>query len=141
MIKGADYPDGVKILARATSSDPKYRESTVAVKAISGKFFDLDITWNTIFVLDTSGSMVTNNRLARLQAQVVSVLQEFGEDDKFAIIEYDSAASVISPWGTATESRKQEALAAVSNLTANGATNYHAACRLLSTSELPTPPR
>jgi hypothetical protein len=70
--------------------------------------------------------MVTNDRMSRLQEQVTSVLQEFGEDDAFAIIDYDSSASVVSDWGPATESRKADALAAVGNMVADGATNYHA---------------
>lgn len=127
IVKGSDFPEGVKIIAKATPLDPVYRESSESVKAISGKFFDIDITWKTIFILDSSGSMVTNDRLARLQSQVVAVISEFGEDDSFAIIDYDDSAAVISDWGPGTESRIQSAIASLSSMEAGGATNYHSA--------------
>lgn len=127
VVAGADYPNGVIISAKATSTDSFYRESSPAEKAIAGKFFDIDVTWNTIFVLDSSGSMTTNGRMTGLKSQVNAVLQEFGEDDNFAVVQYGDGAGVVSPWGPGTESRVQAAQAAVDGMTPGGATNYHAA--------------
>ena len=126
VIDGADYPDGVRIVAKSLPDDPYYRESMEVSKAISATFFDIEVTWKTIFVLDSSGSMITNDRMARLQEQVLGVLNEFGEEDSFAIIDYDDGATVLAGWGPGSETRKQDAIAAVNNMTADGATNYHA---------------
>ena len=125
-VDGSLFPDGVRVVARSAPLDPYYRTSGQTAKPLAVSFFDITVTWQTIFVLDSSGSMVTNDRLNRLKDQVVEVLEQFGDDDSFAIIDYDDSATVLMGWGPGTDTRKDAAFASLDSMSADGATNYHA---------------
>lgn len=126
-VSSNDYPAGLTINAMAMPVDSYFRESEEAARIIAINFFGIEITGNTIFILDSSGSMSTNDRITRLKDAATKALQVFGTDDSFAMIDYDTTPKVIAPWGPGTSSRKQNAVDAIGGMDAAGSTNYHAA--------------
>lgn len=126
-VTGGQYPKGFSIFAKVVPEDSYYRESGTAKKSIAVHFFGLEVTGKTIFILDSSGSMVTNNRIDRLKSAAITVLEVFGTSDDFAIIDYDSTPKVISDWGPGTSARKDAAKNAINNMVAGGGTMYGAA--------------
>ena len=126
-VAAAQYPSGFNIVAKAVPVDPYYRESDLVDSMVDVTFFGIPVAGETIFILDSSGSMSENGRIDRLKNAANTVLGLFDEDDSFAVIDYDSAATVIAPWGPGTAARRANTASAIDAMEAEGFTNYHAA--------------
>ncbi len=124
---GSEFPDGFTVSGRAEPLDPYYRSSDTADLPVQVTFFELAITGQTIFVLDSSGSMSTKGRIDRLKEATRTALAAFEAGNRFAIIDYDTSPQVLIPWGYGTDERKTRAIAAIEAMAAGGSTNYHAA--------------
>ncbi|HVV81916.1 MAG TPA: VWA domain-containing protein [Kofleriaceae bacterium] len=74
-------------------------------------------------VLDTSGSMDDEHRLADAKAAADSLLDRLGDDDEVALVTYSTAAELILPLSRATGDTKAKAREAIASMTANGGTN------------------
>lgn len=122
-----DFPAGFTVAAKSIPLDPFYRESTVSNRQISVNFFGIEVTGQTIFILDSSGSMNSKGRMVRLKNATNAVLRQFSPGDQFAIIDYDSSARVITEWGYATPERVEQASASIQSVQAGGLTNYELA--------------
>ena len=124
---GHNFSDGSDIIARTIPTDAFFRQSSDTRRIFDGTFLGAEITGKTIFVLDSSRSMSSDNRLEHLQSSMATILSGFGPENSFAIIDYDATARLVSPWGLATDSRIAEAQTAVANLSATdsgGAVSY-----------------
>lgn len=119
-----EFPGGFTVSAKAVPTDPLYRESPPSRRQISVNFFGIEVTGQTIFILDSSGSMNSKGRMDRLKNATAAVLRQFRPEDQFAIIDYDSSARIIAEWGYATPERVEQATASVRAVNAGGATNY-----------------
>ncbi|MFT5466667.1 MAG: type II secretory pathway pseudopilin PulG/uncharacterized protein YegL [Verrucomicrobiales bacterium] len=119
----AEYPDGFELTAYNNPDAPNYMESDQTTSNASS-FFGTGIDGYTIFVLDVSGSMNWNGRIAQMTAEVVSALNDYPATGKFAIVKFSSEASVVYPWSDATASNISAAIAATNAITAGGSTNY-----------------
>lgn len=124
-IAGTDYPQGFTVIAKAEGSEDYYRDSNDNSKPIAVNFFGIDLTGATIFVLDSSGSMTTNDRIKRLREATKSALDYFNEDDYFAIIDYDTSPRVLVAWGPGDSGRRKSAHTRINQMAAGGGTNYH----------------
>ena len=74
-------------------------------------------------VLDRSGSMAAENKLAYAKAAVRSLLALLGEQDKFALVGFDSEAQVYSPLVSVASSNRQEILSRLESITPGSSTN------------------
>ena len=126
-VSSVDYPAGLTIRTKAMPLDSYYRESDEAERKLEINFFGIELTGRTIFILDSSGSMRTNDRIARLKEAAIQALNAFDSEDAFAMIDYDSTPKVIAPWGPGSATRKRNAVRSINGMEAAGSTNYHAA--------------
>ena len=74
-------------------------------------------------VLDTSGSMDDDHRLADAKAAAYSLIDRLGPDDELALITYATSAELILPLARATDEQRGMARRAVASMTASGGTN------------------
>jgi len=77
---------------------------------------------NAVLILDRSGSM-TGEKLARAKDAARELLGSLNGDDRFALIEFGSNARVLVPSMAGTPAARENALALVSGLRADGGTN------------------
>lgn len=126
-LNATDFPEGFEIVATSVPSDPFYRESDPSNAPIDAEFFGIPVSGMTIFVLDTSNSMRSENRINRLKAAADGILSTFDENDQFAVVNYDQNAATTVSWGNATAEKVTSARAAVNAMTLDLGTNYHAA--------------
>ncbi|MEZ5008680.1 MAG: VWA domain-containing protein [Chitinophagales bacterium] len=75
-------------------------------------------TNNLTFLIDVSGSMDDNNRLADLKESLNYLVQHFRPEDKISIITYSSYSKVVLNNANATDKKKIEKI--INNLSASG---------------------
>ncbi|MDF1813650.1 MAG: VWA domain-containing protein, partial [Verrucomicrobiales bacterium] len=98
-VSAIEFPRGFTIVAKALPSESYYRESAEASKTVAVHFFGIEVTGKTIFILDSSGSMSTNDRIGRLKNATIAVLNVLDSNDSFALVDYDSNATTLLGWG------------------------------------------
>jgi len=76
---------------------------------------------NLVFLIDTSGSMDTPNKLPLLQASLQTLVEQLGENDRVAIVVYRGASGL--RLDSTSCARKAEILSAIAELRAGGSTN------------------
>ena len=76
---------------------------------------------NLVFLLDTSGSMSSPNKLPLVKAGMNMLLSQLGENDRVAIVVYAGSAGLVLDSTPATKTRKIEH--ALNTLAAGGSTN------------------
>lgn len=81
---------------------------------------------NAVLVLDRSGSM-TGPKLDRARDAARALVQALGNDDRLAIVEFSSDASVLFPSSALTPQARVQVLAAIESLQATGGTNLSSA--------------
>ena len=83
---------------------------------------------NLVFLLDTSGSMSSNNKLPLLKNAFRLLLGELNEQDRIAIVAYAGSAGMVLP--STPASQKDRILSALKNLHAGGTTAGGAGIKL-----------
>lgn len=73
---------------------------------------------NLTFLIDVSGSMDEENRLANLKESLNYLVYHFRPEDKISIVTYSSYSRIVLNNGNATDQRKIEKI--INNLTASG---------------------
>ncbi len=126
-VSGNNFPRGFTIVSKALPLNNYYRNSNEVNKILQVQFYGIELTGKTIFILDSSGSMLTNARISRLKTATVAVLSSFNTHDQFAIIDYDSTPKILSTWGSSDSSRKTAAINSVKSMIASGGTMYNSA--------------
>lgn len=81
---------------------------------------------NAVLVLDRSGSM-TGPKLDRARDAARALVQALGAEDRLAIVEFSSDASVLFPSSPLTPEARVRVLAAIDSLQAMGGTNMSSA--------------
>jgi len=85
---------------------------------------------DVVLVLDTSGSMAMNSRLALAKTAAKDVIDALTIGDHFGVVEFNTYASTLNSGGRllqATVENKNTMKAAVDRLSDGGATNFYAA--------------
>lgn len=75
-------------------------------------------------VVDVSGSMVGGNKIDFVRTGLERLVSELHDEDRVALITYETAVSVVMPMGE-VRGRRNDLLRAVRGLQANGSTNLH----------------
>lgn len=76
---------------------------------------------NLVFLIDTSGSMISDERLPLIQSSLKLLVKELREQDNIAIVTYASDSRIALP--SISGSHKAEINAAIDSLDAEGSTN------------------
>ncbi len=76
---------------------------------------------NLVFLIDTSGSMISDERLPLIQSSLKLLVKELREQDNIAIVTYAGDSRIALP--SISGSRKAEINAAIDSLDAEGSTN------------------
>lgn len=76
---------------------------------------------NLVFLLDTSGSMNSPNKLPLLQSSLRLLVKQLNENDRVAIVTYAGRAGLVLP--STPGNQQGRILQAIDNLTAGGSTN------------------
>jgi Ca-activated chloride channel family protein len=79
---------------------------------------------NLAFVLDRSGSM-DGQKIAHAREAVLHGLRSLHAEDRFAVVAFDDQVSLVVPTTFVTAGAREQALAAVSRITARGQTDLH----------------
>lgn len=97
---------------------------------LQGKSLDYDDLnpCNLVFLIDSSGSMSSENKLPLLKKSFKLLLDELDDRDRIAIVAYASAAGLVLP--SIPASRKDKILSALDSLHAGGSTAGGAGIRL-----------
>lgn len=80
---------------------------------------------NIALVVDRSGSMESEGKLARAQEAALGLIDRLGAGDRIALVQYDDTAQVVVPSVAADEAGKARLRSAVSELRPGGSTNLH----------------
>ncbi len=106
---------------------PKHRLVRVGLK---GRELDLAQRppCNLVFLVDTSGSMSSPNKLPLVKEGLKALAAQRGERDRVAIVAYAGAAGLVLP--STPGDRKQEIVGALERLSAGGSTNGGAGIEL-----------
>jgi len=83
---------------------------------------------NLVFLIDTSGSMASHNKLPLLKKAFRLLLDELDEGDRIAIVAYAGSAGLVLP--STPVSQKEKILAAVNSFRAGGSTAGGAGIKL-----------
>ena len=83
---------------------------------------------NLVFLVDVSGSMDSPDKLPLVQASLVRLVEELGENDRISVAVYAGASGLVLP--STSCGRKAEILSALDNLKAGGSTNGGAGIQL-----------
>ncbi len=122
-IDGSLYGKGFEVVTYAATTSPRHLDS-VESSAQGRSFFGTQVADRAILVLDVSGSMASNGRLASLKAEAKRLLAAMPQDGKIAIISFSSRAKLEFPYQTTTSSKITQAQGIVDSLRASGLTNY-----------------
>ena len=76
---------------------------------------------NLVFLIDTSGSMISDERLPLIQSSLKLLVKELREQDNIAIVTYAGDSRIALP--SISGSHKAEIIAAIDSLDAEGSTN------------------
>ncbi|NUN16255.1 MAG: VWA domain-containing protein [Myxococcales bacterium] len=93
--------------------------SAVSLNELSKKPLNLAV------VVDTSGSMNDAGKMEFVKLGLKRLLDELSEADRFALVKFDTDATVVFPSAHLTLAKKQELLSAINNLTPDGWTNLY----------------
>ncbi len=99
---------------------PWNTENLLAMVTVSGEALTERQPSNLVFLIDTSGSMYSNNKLPLVKQALSMLLDTLGEADTISIVTYASGTGVALPPTPATE--KEKILDVINNLQAGGAT-------------------
>ncbi|HTE52702.1 MAG TPA: VWA domain-containing protein [Kofleriaceae bacterium] len=80
---------------------------------------------NLALVIDRSGSMEQEGKLARAQEAALRLIERLGGIDRIALVQYDDTAQTLVPSIAADSEGKARLRAAVAGLRPGGATNLH----------------
>ncbi len=107
-------------------------------------FFGIKITGrNILFILDCSGSMYTENRLARLQDELSAMIAQLHEGYQFGLLLFPQASIPGRDYGQATDRHIERMQEFVQSMTADGLTPmgeaiFHAYHRIVPREEVDT---
>jgi Ca-activated chloride channel family protein len=129
-----DYPQSVGehpfSIETEISQCPWNRENKLIHIGLQGK--DLDYNdlkpSNLVFLIDTSGSMASKNKLPLLKKAFRLLLDELNGEDGIAIVAYAGSAGLVLPFTPVSE--KHEILASLDNFRAGGSTAGGAGIKL-----------
>jgi Ca-activated chloride channel family protein len=112
------------------STCPWAKEHKLIHIGLQGKSLDYDHLkpCNLVFLVDSSGSMSSENKLPLLKQSFKLLLDELDDRDRIAIVAYASAAGLVLP--STPASQKEEILTALDSLHAGGSTAGGAGIRL-----------
>lgn len=74
-----------------------------------------------VVVVDRSGSMSADGRLAKVQAGLRLLVPELGEQDRMMLVAFDDTVQTLTPWNAS----RAQLLSAIDRLTPGGSTNLH----------------
>ena len=104
----------------AVSECPWNSENILAMITVSGEELTKPKPSNIVFLIDTSGSMYSHNKLPLVKHSLAMLLDKLGEEDKISIVTYASGTGVALEPTPATE--KEKILSIIDNLQAGGST-------------------
>ena len=116
----AEYPFAAKAEIIACPWNDDHRLARIALKGKTMKPKNRPLS-NLVFLLDTSGSMNSPNKLPLVKAGMNMLLSQLGENDRVAIVVYAGSAGLALDSTPATKTRKIEK--ALNTLAAGGSTN------------------
>jgi Ca-activated chloride channel family protein len=122
-----DYPqpsDGEVFSQYAELSDcPWNSRNKLLMIGIQGKEIDDSETppSNLVFLIDSSGSMSSYNKLPLVQSAFSMLAEELTENDRISIVTYSGSSRVVI--AGADGSKKDDILSAIYSITASGGTN------------------
>lgn len=116
----ADHPFAAKAEIFACPWNDGHRLARIALKGKTMQPTNRPLS-NLVFLLDTSGSMNSPNKLPLVKAGMNLLLSQLGENDRVAIVVYAGSAGLVLDSTPATKTRKIEK--ALNTLAAGGSTN------------------
>ncbi len=116
----AEHPFAAKAEIIACPWNDDHRLARIALKGKTMKPKNRPLS-NLVFLLDTSGSMNSPNKLPLVKAGMNMLLSQLGENDRVAIVVYAGSAGLALDSTPATKTRKIEK--ALNTLAAGGSTN------------------
>ncbi|HEY3359418.1 MAG TPA: VWA domain-containing protein [Polyangia bacterium] len=81
-------------------------------------------------VIDRSGSMASEEKLARAKDAALGLVERLGDEDQVALVQYDHTAEVVVPLTALNQTGKARLREAVSGLVARGSTNLYQGLQL-----------
>ncbi|MGP1345698.1 MAG: hypothetical protein ACTS3F_03405 [Phycisphaerales bacterium] len=109
----------------ASSIDFSSGAAVPAAGTAGTSFFGVEVRGSRIaYIVDVSGSMVSEGRLDELQRQLIASINELPEHGHFVIVSFQSVARSLMgrEWTPATRANKEAAAAEINNLIAAGGT-------------------
>jgi hypothetical protein len=123
VVEGRNHGKGFEIVAIVAAVRSGYLDSDPA--ASKGRsFFGVTVADRAVLVLDVSGSMAWNGRLAAMKAEAKQLLASLPEDGKIALVTFSSRSREVFAYQTTTSGKITEAQLVVDGLAASGSTNY-----------------
>ncbi|MDB4749839.1 VWA domain-containing protein, partial [Rubripirellula sp.] len=116
----AEYPFAAKAEIISCPWNDGHRIARIALKGKMMQPKDRPLS-NLVFLLDTSGSMNSANKLPLVKAGLNMLLSQLGENDRVAIVVYAGSAGLVLDSTPATKTREIEN--ALNTLAAGGSTN------------------
>lgn len=113
----SDKPFGVNYTLAAC---PWNEANQLAMITVSGEELASPKPSNLVFLIDTSGSMYSYNKLPLVKQALSMLLDNLGENDRISIVTYASGTGVVLEPTPATE--KERILEVISGLRAHGST-------------------
>ena len=114
-MKAADYEKKIRTLRQASAD-------------LSMEFYGIKLTGkNILFILDSSGSMLTDDRIGRLRDELSAMISQLHEGYQFGLIMFPMASIPGRDFDQADDRFKKRALEFVENLQADGDTPMGAA--------------
>jgi len=120
----ADSADGSPFaasfeIAPAIDGSGKYLLK-IGVKAQSSQARDVEKPWNLVFLVDTSGSMESSDKLPLVKQSLSLLVDKMRAGDTLSIVTYAGSSQVLLPPTTVAE--KGEILRRIANLSSGGST-------------------
>ena len=105
-----------------TAKSPWNNENEIVMIGLQGKKLDYDSLnpCNLVFLIDSSGSMSSENKLPLLKKSLKLLLDQLNDRDKIAIVAYAGSAGLIMP--STSAANKDAVLKAFDSLNAGGST-------------------
>ena len=126
MLNYFDYgyvtPEDDSILALTSSVfDTPYGDTKLLTIGLASKEIELsNVSSNLVFLIDTSGSMYSNDKLPLVQKAFKTLLQTLGENDRISIVTYAGSQTVALDGAYGHEKSKISAV--IDDLSASGST-------------------
>jgi Ca-activated chloride channel homolog len=125
-----DYPDpsgsfGVHVDITKSPFEDNHHILRIGIKS---KEIDRTKAAKLTFVVDVSGSMATENRLALVKKSMTYLVNQLEETDSVAIVKYDTSASLVLPHTSVDD--RQMIIDAIETLSTGGSTNVAAGLSL-----------